>query len=187
LTEKDLFKDLSQLRLKQDFGITAAAKKLVTTVPVDKPGKQDYFRVRPGSEWKLTAGLLTLERSRVQYLVMPDLHLDTFDLIKPMLLVLCVNRQKSIRLWPLRIVDDSRVNDAWASSAMTAAEEAETSWIKMAANMGEGRYDTFKAMVPLDEPEWPDMTLEEIFSVAFKGRVITSLDHIVLRELRGEV
>ena len=38
----------------------------------------------------------------------------------------------------------------------------------------------------LSDPVWPDRSFEDIVTVAYKGRVITDIDHKVLRELRGE-
>jgi hypothetical protein len=39
---------------------------------------------------------------------------------------------------------------------------------------------------PLPEPEWPDRTFREIIRTAFQGRMIDSLDHPLLRQLRGD-
>ena len=40
------------LRLDQNFLETGGVKKLLTTIPVRKPNKQTFFRVRPGSKWR---------------------------------------------------------------------------------------------------------------------------------------
>jgi hypothetical protein len=45
----DLF-DLEALRLDQSFVQAAGAEKLLNTVPVRKPNKQDFNRVHPGAE-----------------------------------------------------------------------------------------------------------------------------------------
>jgi hypothetical protein len=39
--------DIEKLRLNPSFVETAGVKKRVTTVPVKKPSKQDFIRVRP--------------------------------------------------------------------------------------------------------------------------------------------
>jgi hypothetical protein len=41
--------DLEGLRLPQDFINTAGVKKELTSIPVRKPGPQDFFRVHPRS------------------------------------------------------------------------------------------------------------------------------------------
>jgi len=36
------------------------------------------------------------------------------------------------------------------------------------------------------EPEWPEMPLADILRLGFKDKLIQTLDHVVLRQLRGE-
>jgi hypothetical protein len=70
---------------------------------------------------------------------------------------------------------------------LEAIELATRSWVRVAANMSAGCYDVYRAGGQLSEPEWPDLTFQAILRIAFKGRFIDSLDHPVLRQLRGEV
>jgi hypothetical protein len=40
----------------------------------------------------------------------------------------------------------------------------------------------------LPEPTWPaDLTMPDIIKIAFRGRLIETADHPVLRALRGEL
>jgi hypothetical protein len=39
--------------------------------------------------------------------------------------------------------------------------------------------------VRLPEPEWPETSFEELMQIAFRGRIINSLDHPVIRQLLG--
>jgi hypothetical protein len=39
----------------------------------------------------------------------------------------------------------------------------------------------------LPEPNWPELPFKELLRVAFKDKYINSLDHPILRKLRGEV
>ena len=57
----------------------------------------------------------------------------------------------------------------------------------MAADMSLGAYRIWEARGDLPEPEWPEQSLRDLLSIAFKGRYIDSLDHPVLKHLRGEV
>jgi hypothetical protein len=41
--------------------------------------------------------------------------------------------------------------------------------------------------VELPAPKWPDGGFKELFAKAFKSRVITEINHPVLKSLRGEV
>jgi hypothetical protein len=53
--------------------------------------------------------------------------------------------------------------------------------------MNIGAYDVFEASSTIPEPEWPkDLTFEQMLRIAFKGRLVDSLSHPVLKRLRGE-
>jgi hypothetical protein len=45
--------------------------------------------------------------------------------------------------------------------------------------------DVLLAMENLSEPEFPELTLNQILRIAFKDRIIDRLDHPVIKKLRG--
>jgi hypothetical protein len=53
--------------------------------------------------------------------------------------------------------------------------------------MSLGAYEVFEATGELPEPQWPELPFSQILQIAFKDKYIDSLDHPVLRKLRGEV
>jgi hypothetical protein len=60
-------------------------------------------------------------------------------------------------------------------------------WERISANMNLGAYDIFEAAGNLSEPEWPDLSLQQIIQIAFKGRYIDRLDNPVILRLNGAV
>ncbi len=64
---------------------------------------------------------------------------------------------------------------------------AKEHWVRVQSNMSLGAYDIFQAGGNIPGPEWPEVTMEEILQIAFRGRYIDSLDHPAIRRLRGEV
>ena len=46
--------DPASLRLDQTFTDGTAVKKLLTTIPVRKPSRQDFVRVHPGEDYRLS-------------------------------------------------------------------------------------------------------------------------------------
>ena len=52
--------------------------------------------------------------------------------------------------------------------------------------MNIGAYDIFTAEGNLKEPEWPELSIDELLKIAFKNKIINRLDHQVLLQLRGE-
>jgi hypothetical protein len=56
--------DLNNLRLSQSFTETAGVKKLLRTVPVRKPGAQDFVRVRPEPQYRDNFPVIELKDER---------------------------------------------------------------------------------------------------------------------------
>lgn len=56
--------DLAKLRLPQDFQAETPVKRLLTTVPVRRPGPQDFVRVHPSAAYRYLMALLKLEEDR---------------------------------------------------------------------------------------------------------------------------
>ena len=65
--------NLNKLRLSQDFANKVGVKKAIITVPVRKPGRQDFVRVHPDPAMRLETAVLELKDDRETYLVDPDL------------------------------------------------------------------------------------------------------------------
>jgi hypothetical protein len=60
-------------------------------------------------------------------------------------------------------------------------------WIRMRSNRSLGAYEVTQPLVEFPPPTWPDKGIEDLVGIGFKGRVINTADHPVLRHLRGEV
>jgi hypothetical protein len=100
----------------------------------------------------------------------------------------CMNKAGVVFLWPAKLPTENTSSRRWAESALQIADEAKRLWVRMAGNRELGAYELFRARGNLPEPMWPDKTLSDLLHLAFdNGRLIDSLDHPVLRELRGEV
>jgi hypothetical protein len=96
-----------------------------------------------------------------------------------------ISRQGVLHLWPARLpTSDGKVN-VWHSSAIEAAQLAMKRWVRVKANMGLGAYEIFEAASTIPDPEWPDLPLQELLRIAFKGRLVDRLDHAVIKRLRG--
>jgi hypothetical protein len=183
---KSIF-DPSALRLSQNFSEATGVKKLVTTIPIRKPNKQDFIRVHQDPAFRLETAILELKEERESYLVAPDLWPELSGELTPKVLFTAINRQKVLFLWPIRLPGEEGRHDEWNASALEAATMAQKDWIRISANMNLGAYEVFQSSGSLSEPEWPDIDFTKILETAFKGRYITDLEHPALRRLRGEV
>ena len=175
--------DFSRFRLSQNFGNVSGVKKKLTTVPVRKPGKTQWVRVHP--EKKMDTMLLPYPESGGDlYLVEPEFQAEVEQLAKAYRLILAIDRQGDPFFWPVALPDESRPLN-WHLSALEAANNAELEWTRIQSNMNIGAYDIFTAEGNLKEPEWPELSLDELLDIAFKNKIINRLDHQVLLQLRG--
>jgi hypothetical protein len=182
----DSFPDLAKLRLSQEFLETAGAKKILTTVPVRKPNKQDFVRVHPDPAFREAFAVIELKDDREHYLIMPDIAAAFPTEIMTAMFYTTINRQRVVSLWPVRLpASDGRVNE-WHRSAQEAAERAMSRWIRVVPNMSLGANEIFEAEGKIPDPEWPEYTFQKLLQIGFRDRIINSLDHPVLKRLRGE-
>ena len=175
--------DFSRFRLSQNFGSVSGVKKQLTTVPVRKPNKTQWVRVHP--EKKMDAKLLKYgEKDEDLYFVEPELQAEVEQLARAHRLVLAIDRQGDPFLWPIVLPDENRRLN-WHLSALEAAENAELEWTRIQSNMNIGAYEILAAEGDLEDPEWPELSMDELLEIAFKNKIINRSDHLVLLQLRG--
>lgn len=179
--------DPESLRLDQDFASSLGVKRVLTVVRARKPNRQEFVRVRPGPEWRLETAAFEDKAQRETYLVDKCLWSDLSGEIQPVVLFLAINRQADVFLWPCKLPGSDGRTNSWLDSALAAAQLAERVWVRLASNMSAGLYDTYEASGELSDPEWPALSMTEILRLCFRDRYIKSLDHPVIRQLRGEV
>ena len=179
--------DLDRLRLPQDFGSVIGVKKIITTVPIRKPHRQEFVRVHPDEARRLQTAVIEIKEDRETYLIDPSLWPELSDEVVPKILFTTITRQGDVFLWPIRLPGSDGRLDNWNQSAIKAAEHAMQHWIRVSANMSLGAYELWRAGGELDEPTWPDMSFAELMQIAIKDRWITTYDHPVLKRLRGEL
>jgi hypothetical protein len=178
--------DPAKLRIDQSFLNRGAAKKLLTTVPIRRPNKQEFFRVHPGAAYRLTSAFIELKDDREVYLISPEFaHELGENEFFVATLYLCINRQKVLSFWPVKLPGPDGRQMSWHTSAQEAAEKAMEGWIRMAANMNMGAYEMFEAEGSIPDPEWPNLALDELLSIGFKNRIVSDHNHPVIQKLRG--
>lgn len=178
--------NLEKLRLSQDFEADVGVRKLLTTVPVRKPGGQEFVRVHPDEDYRLPTMVLDLKGDREMYLVASELWSQLADELKPVTLYTAVTRQGVVFLWPVKLPGDDGRLDEWNRSAHEAARIASQRWVRVRANMSLGAYEVFEATGDLPAPRWPDTDLTTLITTAFKARHIDTIEHTVIKRLLGE-
>ena len=179
--------DLSSLRLSQDFGSMVGVKKVITTIPVHKPHKQEFVRIRPEDDYQFSTAVIEMKEDRETFLIAPELWSELPGEIVPKIFLTGMTRQGVLFLWSIRLPNADGRHDNWNRSALEAAELAKKKWVKVVSNMALGGYEVYEATGELPDPEWPDLSFGEIMEIAFKDRYITGMDHPVIRRLNGEI
>ncbi|MBL8666683.1 MAG: hypothetical protein JNM48_04405 [Rhodospirillales bacterium] len=180
--------DPAALRLDQAFAESVGVRKLLTTVPVRKPNRQDFVRVHADPAYRLTpAAIIELKEDREVYLVVPAMAAELPGEFAAATLFTTINRQGVLHLWPVKLPGADGKHNEWHRSAAEAAELAMHRWMRVTANMALGAYEIFEATGDLPEPVWPELPFAEILKIAFRDRVVDCADHPLVQRLRGAV
>jgi hypothetical protein len=178
--------DLQSLRLNPSFLETAGVKKLLTTVPARRPSPQDFVRVHPSPDYRENFAMIDLKDDREDFLVRPELLPELAGEVVYKTIFTATNRQGVVFLWPIRLpAPDDRKSD-WARSAREAAEMAMGQWIRLKANMSLGAYEITVAESVIADPVWPELSFQEFVRIAYRERMVNTLDHAVVKRLRGQ-
>jgi len=174
------------LRISQDFAGMVGVERVLTTVPIRKPNRFDWFRVHP--EWVLSpVALIELKDEHETYVLTPEAAASALGEYNLYSLFPTINRQGVVLLWPVRLPGADGRSNRWHEAAHDAALRGRDAWTRMTANMNLGAYDIFRARAEIPDPVWPDTSLDELVEIAFRGQVISDAQHPVLRRLRGEL
>jgi hypothetical protein len=179
--------DPERLRISLDHTDGVGVKKIINTIPVRKPDKQDYIRVHTDETFRLAVAVIDLRADRETFLVVPDIVRDIPGEYAMVTIFTCITRAGVVFLWPVRLPSSDGRQSDWARSEAEAAEMAMQRWVRVKANTNLGAYEVFEATGTIPDPEWPDLTFSQMLTIAFKGRLVDSYSHPVLKRLRGEV
>jgi hypothetical protein len=178
---------LKSLRLPANYGATLGVKKLLTNVLVGKPKKPQFFRTHASDDMTFPAMILENKESRESYVVVPEVAQEVSELVRPVMLHAAIDRQNNVSLIPVPLPGEDGTRNPWHESLAQAVEHAKLKWIRITANMHAGGYDVYEAEGELPEPEWPAHDIDALIQVAFRGKIITSLDHPVVQSLLGRI
>jgi hypothetical protein len=167
------------------------AKRDLNIIPVRKPKKTEWFRVRPGDDWRIDLPLYE-DTDGETYLVGQNFlgFLNDQGLVKrARIYTVLVHGSGVLFLSPIGLPDADGKHNSFNRSREEAYHKAETAWVRLCANKDLGGYDCWTPETPLPEPEWPTppSTLKEMLSIAFKGRFINDADHPILNRLKGKL
>ena len=178
--------DPKRLAMSLTGGEKFGAKKLLTIVPVRKPTLKEWVMTHSSNDYSLIVAIVEDSDGGQPYIVLPEIAAAHPGEIKQVELRLAVNRQGTLFLWKIPMVDPDGRENFWNTSHREAVEAAKNGWIRMISNRSLGAYEVHIAPAIETVPKWPEQSFQQLLEIAFKGRLIADADHILLRQLRGE-
>ncbi len=177
--------NMESLRLPPSYGHAFGVRKVLTNVAVGRPQKQRFFRVHPDIDMVFDALILEDKEHRDHYMLYPSVAQAIASLIRPTTLRTAIDRHNNVFLIPVPLPGEDGKRNQWHESLAQALQIAELHWIRIAANISAGGYDVYQAESNLGEPDWPAVSMSELLDVAFRGKIITTIDHPIVQSLLG--
>jgi hypothetical protein len=184
--------DPDNMRLSQAT-LKGAAKKLVTNYVIRKPRKGAFFRVHPGEDYQYVT-YVYVEKDEAQlekdtYLISHRFSAQLDEEFKSVMqgVILYLAKERHAEkpfVWRVGIPLEGAKDNKYWESAREIADIAKTEWVRIATSMG--CYEHYKPTLTtgiVPEPVWPEIPFGEILRLAFKNRVIDSMDHPIMRAL----
>ncbi len=178
--------DPAALRASGDSGVVL--ESILTTVPVRKSKRDEYFRVHPGKDYTMDADVIEVESDmdRETYIVPPAYaHLVLGDARRVRIFTVMTHRGTVI-LWPAKLPVEGNSANRYSETALKVAKKAESVWVKMWGDRSLGGYAMKAAHGSMDDPKWPDISFRDLLALGFENRIIDSPDHPVIRALNGD-
>ena len=181
----DAFSDLKALDEMTRTDAVPTKPQLVS-VRVGRPPKDTFVRCHPTHVIALF--LYKDEETGESYMLPPILAevAQQDQVFKKRQLRLAVTVQGAVFLWETAMHGEETNANQWILSAWNAQATAQDRWIRVVANRQNASYDVMVSESDLGEPAYPEEQFDEVLRVAFRGKVIETRDHPILKKLRGE-
>ena len=177
--------NIDELRLTPIMSDDLMGVEMKSPIEVRKPGKQMFFRSHPSPDCRLDTALLWNEEEMRWYMLSPTILPQIGEELTPVRIVRCIDLYSDEFLWPVKLpLSDGRTSN-WTISAQIAVSESTARWIRMTADMRKQKYRISLGGIDLPEPNWSERTLSDLINEGFHEYYITTMDHPVIKKLRG--
>lgn len=188
--------NLELLKLKPNATGIIKTAPLLKTIRTTKPDNTDFFRIRPGDEWKMDFPIFSPKgtgKDKEKYLVMPEYQREleernSLQFVKFYFGIIWGSNILFLSDVSIKCREDGVLN-SFHKSRHELYALAEKSWISISANTDLGAYTATEAKSKIPDPVYPAMpaNIGEAIQIAFKDNVIDREDHPILKKLRGEI
>jgi hypothetical protein len=152
-----------------------------SVVECRRPPRGIFFTVlaETGEPWKNRAFYFVLQiEGRDPYLITPSIaKMKDEETIRAVMLVRYVTMAGEEGLWPVKLNDQEGKSNAWNTSAQNILKLAETKWLRMVNAKKHYRHQPSKKTLDEVPPKFTNRPFKELVDIAFKDRVVRTLDH----------
>ena len=178
--------NVAALRLPPSFEQTAGVKKMITTVPVRKPNRQEWIRVHPGEDYRGDFATIHLKQDGEYYFVVPAMIESLRNELTLITIYTTINKAGVVFLWPApRPGSEGRgAGDTWHRSAHEAAATATKRLTRVTPTaILAPMKSRFGQSEPDNDPVWPDLSFTELLRIGFEkvGRYVKDFEHPVIK------
>jgi len=156
------------------------------TVEIRKPRPQEWFRthLHPGMLKEIF--VIRKDSSGEFYAVAPRLAQELAAEIREAFVIAGINHEGALFVWPI-LKPKEDTNAQIFDSDLEHVSLSRSVWIRRRWDPGSRSYLVDEA-ASNKEPQWPESCiLDEWLEKGFRGRFIDSVDHQLIRSLRGDL
>lgn len=166
--------DIGAYRINQNYGETLGSKKLISHVVVGKPIKGRFFKSSTAEENSVDVFVYEDKIDYIFYLVSPEVADALGSSARAVTLHLVIDRANNPFFIPVPLPDANGERNSWPQSLLGAVVHARGAWVRIESDKSAKVYQVYEAQGVLEEPKWPDLSLDELVGIAFTGRIINA-------------
>jgi hypothetical protein len=176
------------LGISTDYAAAINARASTKAFELRKPNDQEFVRTSPRKEHHLVVGSIAdkQDMSRIYVVsgaLLAEVKTKYPKAVRGVELIVAQTLAGAPILWPVPLAEDR--GGKWNSTQRAACHQAESRWTNLVS--GRGQYDCQSVDNPR-EVDWDALpAFREILEQAVSERFIDSMDHPLLRKLRGEI
>jgi hypothetical protein len=178
---------LEDLRVPDTYSTTVGGIKLPIKPTFGKLSRSRFSRTNTSEEYKALVFFFEDKNTIETYIVTPSMAPYLGSMVQAKILRLAVDNAAVPYLIAEPVIDPNSRPSLWNSSMVEAIRRSEKEWVRINSNQNAGQYEIIIAQDNLGEPKWPDQTMDELIREVFGNKIISSLDHPLIRQLQGRI
>lgn len=180
--------DPMNLGISTDYAAAINVRPSTKPFELRKPNDQEYVRSSPRKDHHLLVGSIADKQDMGKVYIVAHALLDPVKVefpraVRGVELVLAQSLAGASLVWPLPLAEDR--GGKWNSTQRAACEKSKTRWTNMASEKGQYEITTVNNPREVDWDSFPPF--RDVLRQAASERLIDSMDHPLLRKLRGEI